>query len=104
MSWYSVMIEARTDGTGEVDEDAVGRLADLVQPHHGVAGGGGGIPSRWDARISVQAPDAVEAVSLAAGIVTRLAGEAGLPAWPVTVAESTREDVLDEQLARPRYG
>src|SRR5258706_9445304 len=101
MSWYSVMIEARTDGTGEIDEDAVGRLSDLVHPHYGVAGGGG-IPPRWDARISVHAADAVEAVSLAAGIVTPLGPEAGQPAGAGALTESTRGDVADGQPARPR--
>ncbi len=98
MSWFSVYVECRSDTGGTVPEDAVDAMADLVAPHHG-ATGGGGVPPRWDARISVEAEDAAGAVIRGAGLVLALAANAGLPAWPPVVIEASREDVLEEQLA-----
>ena len=62
---------------------------------------GGGSPFSWSARISVEAHGAADAVALAAALVTRLAADAGLPAWPVVRAEAVREDILAEDAARP---
>ena len=63
---------------------------------------GGGDPQGWSARISIEARDAADAVAVAAALVTRLAADVGLPGWPVVRAEAVREDVLDEDLARPQ--
>ncbi len=98
--WYSVAIEARSpSGTGSVAERALERFVTLLEPYSGVAGAGGH-PVRWDARISVQAPGAFDAIRAAEQMILGLAATARMPAWPVVSVEAIREDVLDEQLAR----
>jgi hypothetical protein len=62
MVWWSVHVEARTDSTGLIDGDAVGRFADLAAAHHGVVAAGGEPPG-WSAQISVQADSAAHAVA-----------------------------------------
>ena len=99
--WYSVAIEARSpSGAGHVDDDTIARFADLLQPDSGVCGAGG-IPPRWDARISIGALGMEEAVRVGPELILRLASEAGLSTWPVVRIEATREDVLDQELVSP---
>ena len=101
VTFYSAMIETRTDDGGAVGEGALELFLNAVQPFHGAVTGGGD-PQGWSARISIEARDAADAVAVAAALVTRLAADVGLPAWPVVRAEAVREDVFDEDLARPR--
>jgi hypothetical protein len=103
VDWWSAHVETLTDGTGLLDDDATGRFADLAAAHHGVIAAGG-IPEGWSATISVQVDSAAEAATEAVRIVTGIAADAGMPAWPVVRAEAVREDVLDEELSRPPVG
>ncbi|MGH3301324.1 MAG: hypothetical protein ACRDOK_06450 [Streptosporangiaceae bacterium] len=101
MDWWSAYVEARTDGTGLIEDDAVGAFASLAHAHHGVVSAGGE-PPRWAAQISIEAARADTAATGAVRIVSALADQAGLPAWPVARVEATREDVLAEDLPVPR--
>lgn len=92
---YSVLVQARSDGTGELHEDAGLAFATAVAAHHGVAGWRDGEPETWEARISVDADGPVAAGAMAADIVARAAAAAGLPAWPITRVDVVREDLLD---------
>jgi hypothetical protein len=100
VTFYSAMIETRADDNLAVNEDAIGLFLNAVQPFHGAVTAGGD-PQGWSARISIEARDAADAVAVAAALVTRLAADIGLPGWPVVRAEAAREDVFDEDLARP---
>ncbi len=99
MTYYSVVIETRDNDGSPLTEDAFRAFAAAVQPFDGVTGFG---DESWSARLSVEADSTAGAVALGAALVTSLAGQAGLPAWPVVCAEAVREDVLDEDLARPQ--
>jgi hypothetical protein len=57
---------------------------------------------RWSARIFVSAGDAAHAVFEGRDIVVGAAFKTGLPTEPVVRAEAVREDVFDEDLARPQ--
>jgi hypothetical protein len=100
VDWWSVNVEARTDGSGRVDEAAAEKLADLLQPYDGSVAGGTE-PPRWGVAMSIEAASAAEAVAEATRLVISLAAEAGLPGWPVVRAEAVREDVLDNELSSP---
>jgi len=103
MDWWSVSVEARTDGMGLIDGDAVDKFLDLTQPYSGSVSAGGE-PPRWSATISLEAESTADAVAEAVRIVTLLAADAGLPLWPVVRAEAIRADVLDDQLPAPPVG
>jgi len=94
---YSVLIETRADDDAILAEVAVEAFVDAVGPYFGAVDGG---LRSWSARISVEARDAAGAAALAAALVTRLAEQAGLPAWPVVRAEAVRADMLDEDLTQ----
>ena len=104
MDWWSVSVEARADGTGEIAQSAMGRFTDLTQPY------GGSIiadaePLRWTASVSVEAVGAPEAIAEAVRLVTSRAADAGLPGWPVVRAAAVREDMADASSAdRPTSG
>jgi hypothetical protein len=100
VTFYSAMIETRADDGGTVNEAALGLLLNAVKPFHGAVSGGSDSQG-WSARISIEARGAADAVALAAALLTRLAADSGLPAWPVVRAEAVREDVFDEELGRP---
>ncbi len=103
MDWWSVSVDARTDGTGQIDDDAVDKFLDLTQPYSGSVSAGGE-PPRWSATISLEAESADDAVTEAVRIVTLLAADAGLAFWPVVRAEAIRADVLDDELPPPPAG
>jgi hypothetical protein len=100
MDWYSVTLECRGEDDRRVTDEAVAALMALIEPHDGVAGGGAG-DTAYDATVGVTAADALRAASEGTGLVTRAAGQAGLPAWPVVRIETTREDVCDAELTQP---
>ena len=104
MPWWSAHIEMRGDGSiGMTDDEFGERLDDLLvalKPHHGSVAGGGQ-PTRWAATISVEAATALAAIAEATAIIRGYASDVFLPGWPVVRAEAVREDVLDEDLARP---
>jgi hypothetical protein len=95
MDWWSVAIEARADGGGDLAEDAVEEFLALTEPYSGTVSMGGD-PARWTATVSVEAPGAAEAVAEGIRVVTLLAAEAGLPGWPVVRTEATRADLADQ--------
>ncbi len=103
MDWWSVSVEARSDGTGLIGDNAVDKFLDLTQPYSGSVSAGGE-PPRWIATISLEAESAADAVSEAVRIVTLLATDAGLTLWPVVRAEAIRADVLDDELPTPPPG
>jgi hypothetical protein len=100
---YIVLIEARADGNGELDQAALDAFADAAEPYEAVVHGR---PSSWSARIRVEANGAADGAALASALVNLLAKQADLPSWPVVRAEAVREDVYDEdlhaELARPQ--
>ena len=101
MTFYRALIETRAADAGrELDDAALTAFKEAVAPFSGAVSGGGS-PRSWSARISVEAHGAADAVALAAALVSRLAADAGLPAWPVVRAEAVREDILVEDAARP---
>jgi hypothetical protein len=100
MVWYSVSIDTRGDNPSDVTEEAIDAFVDSLRPHSRVAIGGAD-PPRWGATISVEADSAVLAVTKAAAIIRRLGADAWLPDRPVVKVEAVREDVLDEEPARP---
>jgi hypothetical protein len=97
MDWWSVNIEARTDGPAQIADDAVDKFIALTEPYSGTVSMGGD-PARWSATISLEAGGAAEAVAEATRVVTLLAADAGLPGWPVVRAEAMREDLFEEDL------
>lgn len=90
---FWVLVEARADGGERIaDPGPLARsLTEAVRPFHGGCSVTGDV---WDARVSVDAADAVEAGAVAAALVQSLAGKAGLPAWPIVRVEAVRADVL----------
>ena len=90
---YSVSIVA--EGDREVTLDEVVELADAVATLKGVASGAGSFS--YGAQIVVDAPNSDEAVDLAIPLFIDAARRAGLPEWPVTLAETISEiDELEE--------
>lgn len=99
--WYSIHVEARPPAGAldvSVDERASDDLMELLGEHDGVVSAGTGT---WDATFSIQAPSAWEAVLHGAPLVEKLACKAGMPSWPLVRAEAVRQDVLDDENARP---
>jgi hypothetical protein len=56
---------------------------------------------QWDVTIGLEQPGPVRAAAVAAALVETLAAKAGMPLWPTVRIEAVREDVLEEQNARP---
>jgi hypothetical protein len=97
VDWWSIALDHRGDDPSLVTDDALGELVKELAPHSGIVTGGGGHPS-WGARMSVQAPSAVDAITVATVILYRAGAIAELPNWPVLRAEAVREDELDREL------
>lgn len=83
-------ISLRADGDRPLDREEIVALADAVAVHQGIASGIGTLS--YSAQIVVEAPDSDQAVDLAIPLFEAAAARAGLPAWPVTWAESIGED------------
>ena len=99
--WYSVHLETRAPASIcniTPDEGAADALMALLEEHDGIVAAGVG---SWDVTISVQAPSAPDAALYSIGIIEKMAGKAGMPAWPVARVETIRQDLLDAQNARP---
>jgi hypothetical protein len=99
--WYSVHLETRAPASTckiTPDEGAAAALMDLLEEHDGIVSSGVG---SWDATISVQAPRSMEATLYGSGVIEKMAGKAGMPAWPVVRIAAVRQDVLDAENARP---
>ncbi len=84
---FSVSLVA--EGDREVSLDEVVALADAVAGHEGIASGVGAFD--YGAQIVVDAPDSDRAVELAMEAFAAAVDRAGLPAWPVTRAETISE-------------
>jgi hypothetical protein len=100
MDWWSVTIEAQTDGHAPMDDEALEKFLDLIEPYDGSVGVGTELPT-WDATISLEADSAADGLTEAVRILTVLAADAGLPVWPVVRAEVIRADVRDDRLILP---
>src|SRR6266545_1460169 len=101
LAWYSVRLETRAPADEHdvtVDDGAADELMALLEDHDGVVSSGTG---SWSATVSRQAPGAVEAAVYGSGLIEKMAGKAGMPAWPVVRAEATRQDVLETENSRP---
>lgn len=85
---FSVSLVA--DGDREVTHDEVLALADEVATLEGIASGIGAMS--YGAQIVVEAASSDEAVDVALRRFTTAAAQAGLPAWPVTRAETVSEE------------
>jgi hypothetical protein len=98
--WYSVYLETRAPaGTATATaENAGDALLDLLMDNSGTVSAG---RNSWAARVSVLAFDAREAADTGIALIQRMAVKAGMPSWPSVRAEATRQDVLDEDNARP---
>ena len=90
---YSVSLAA--EGDREVTLEEVVALADAVARHEGIASGVGS--TSYGAQIVVEAPGSDDAVTSALATFAAAVAEAGLPAWPVTRAETISEvdDLID---------
>ncbi len=102
MTWFSVGVEARRPegDPREIDDEQLDDYMSALAPYDGIVSGGG---DAWDGRISVQANDLEQAYMRSVELLWTLAAKAGLPDWPLVRVEAVRQDVLDEQLARPNY-
>jgi hypothetical protein len=99
--WYSVHLETRAPANATdfpPEEGAVDGLMDLLAEHDGIVSSGA---DSWEVAISIQAPNSLGAALYAGGLIEKLAGKAGLPAWPVIRAEAVRQDLLDAANMRP---
>jgi hypothetical protein len=104
VTFYRALIETRADDSGpEPGEAALESVREAVQPFAGAVSRGS-VPRSVSARLSVEADGAAAAAALAAALVTRIAADAGLPAWPVVRVEAVREDIFVEDVARPPAG
>jgi hypothetical protein len=65
-------------------------FADAVAPLQGIASGIGAMA--YGAQLVVEAPTSDEAVDIGMEEFTKAAARAGLPAWPITRAETIGED------------
>jgi hypothetical protein len=92
VDWWSVTVESRADGTGQVDDDATARLLDLTAPYSGRVRTSGEL-ARWTATIDLEAASAADAVADGVRLLAALANDAGMPGWPVVRAEAVRDDV-----------
>lgn len=101
MEDFSVFVETRAPEGQQISrpEDLGGVLSDAVAPYRGLCSVG---EDGWEARVSVDAEDAVEAGAVGGQLVRSLAARAGMPAWPIVRVDAMRDDVLDQQNSRPR--
>ncbi len=98
--WYSVYFETRAPAGAAVaaDQNAADALMDLLVDNSGTVSAS---RTSWGATVSVQAYDAREAADTGVALIQRMAVKAGMPPWPSVRAEAVRQDVLDEDNARP---
>jgi len=100
MKW-SVSLVAEGDRVVELEE--IVELADAVAANDGIATGMGTFG--YGAQIVVEADSSDRAVDVAIALFTAAAETAGLPAWPVTRAETVAdEDELDYGFEDVREG
>jgi hypothetical protein len=85
---FSVSLVA--DGDREMTHDEVLALADEVAVLEGIATGIGS--TSYGAQIVVEAASSDEAVDVALRRFASAVAQAGLPAWPVTRAETVSEE------------
>jgi hypothetical protein len=101
MVWFSVRVQVRAPEDAPhavIDDAAADRLMDLLTEHDGIVSSD---DQQWNATISLEEPDPVRAAAVATALVESLAAKAGMPRWPAVRVEAVREDVLDEENARP---
>jgi hypothetical protein len=98
--WYSVYVETRAPAGASVaaEQNAADALMDLLAENSGTVSAS---PSSWGATVSVRAYDAREAADTGVALIQRMAVKAGMPPWPPVRAQAVRQDVLDEDNARP---
>jgi hypothetical protein len=98
---FSVVVQARIDGGQRVTdaERLAAEFMGAIQPYRGVCSVDEG---RWEAIVSVDASDAIDAGAVGATLVRNLAGAVGLPAWPIVRVDAIRVDLLDDEHSRPR--
>jgi hypothetical protein len=85
---WSVSVVA--EGDRVLTHNEIVELADAVAPLDGIASGIGAMA--YGAQLVVRADSSDEAVELAMEEFTKAAARAGLPAWPITRAETIGED------------
>jgi hypothetical protein len=85
---FSVSLIA--DGDREVKLEEVVALADAIAIHKGIASGAGTFS--LGAQILIDAPNSDVAVDESVKIFENAIATAGLPAWPVSKAETITED------------
>ncbi len=85
---FSVSLVA--EGDREMSLEEVVAFADEVAVHQGIASGVGAMS--YGAQIVVEAADSDAAVEAAMTTFTDAARRAGMPAWPVSRAETLAED------------
>jgi hypothetical protein len=90
---WSVVLVA--EGDRIVTREEIVELADAVAANSGIASGIG--TSSYGAQLVVDAATRAEAVELGGAEFLRAAAQAGLPPWPIALAEATSEDE-DEDL------
>jgi len=97
---FSVVVQARIDGEQRVAdaERLAAEFMDAIQPYRGVCSVD---EDRWEAIVSVDAADAIDAGAVGATLVRNLAGAVGLPAWPIVRVDAIRSDLLDDEHSRP---
>lgn len=78
------------EGDREIELDEVVDLADAVAANSGIASGMG--TTSYGAQIVVEAEHSEEAMEKAVAVFTAAAEKAGLPPWPITQAETIKED------------
>jgi hypothetical protein len=94
----AVTVEAwRGDAPGEVTEEAVDKLADLVESAAGVIAAAPGY-DRWSVTLDIRAHSITGAVGRGVELIMVSAREAGMPSWPVVRVEAVRADVQEATL------
>jgi hypothetical protein len=100
-AWFSVHMQARAPECAPhaaINESAADSLMDMLAEHDGIVSCD---DRQWDATIGIEESDPASAVSAATALVESLAAKAGMPRWPAVSIEAVREDLLDEENARP---
>jgi hypothetical protein len=91
------------EGDRLIELDEVVELADAVAPHQGIATGMG--THGYGVQIVVEADNSDAAVEIGLQLFSAAAERAGLPAWPVTTAETIAdEEELDYGFEEEREG
>jgi hypothetical protein len=100
---YNVHIEARApDGVPRrsVSDETWDRFMDNLVPLHGSLAAN---EWSWSAQVTVDARSAEAAAVLASRAVLEAVERSGGPLWPIVRCEVVREDVFDEDLAKPQF-